>query len=403
MRHPLFALAAAALFTVAPAARADWNAANDEANRQRMMNDMRATAAYNDRVNSEALNRSTGYSYGSTGGSGRGTSESGSGSGYAYQPYVYKPSGPKSIVATYEFKVYVRETEAQTLARLQSEAEGGNAQSQYNLGRVYYTGYGVPVSLELARRWFCQAAAGDHPPAAAQCAAMMYNGQAGPVDKAGALAMLRDASGKGEPYAMALFGFFAIDEANARRDSSPQPEAIAYLQKAADKGQAIAQGTLGSIIYFYGTFGARQDVPRAVGYLRQCAAQSLPTCMSLMGMILVSGQNGVAKDPGQGVRLLKAAAAAGQADAAGALAMVMSGDGFGMRDDDAAVIYAQQAAKGGDVQAQVLLAKLYYFGQGTPKDLVQAARWFRAAAAQGNAEAADALKEADVAEAARSL
>lgn len=393
-----------ALLALAPVARADWNAANDEANRQRMMNDMRASAARNDQLNNDALNRSNAYSPSSSGSSGRGTSGgSSSGRGYSYQPYVYKPSGPRSVVATYEFTVYIQESEAETIARLQREAQAGNAQSQYNLGRIYYTGYGVAIDLVQARRWFCQAAASDHPPAASQCGAMMYNGQGGPADTVAAMAMIRDAAKKEEAYGEALYGFFTIAEANARHDDGPQPEAIAYLEKAAAKGQAIAQGTLGSIVYFYGLYGAPQDVPRAVGYLRQCSAQQLRMCMGMMGMMMVSGQNGVAKDMTEGVRLLKAAAAAGQADAAGALAMLYSGDAFGMRDDKAAFAYAQQAAAGGDVAGQVLLAKLYYFGQGTPKDLVQSARWFRAAAAQGDAESAAALLEPDIAEAAKSL
>lgn len=389
---------------LAPAAHADWNAANDEANRQRMMNDMRATARDNDRRNTDALNRSTGYSYGNSGTSGRGTSGGSSDSGYSYQPYTYKPAGPRSIVATYEFTVFVKETEAQTIARLQSEARAGNAQSQYNLGRIYYTGYGgVAVDLNQARQWFCQAAGSDHPPAASQCAAMMYNGQGGPADMVAALVMMHDAAVKDEAYGQALYGFFTIAEANARRDASPQPEAIAFLEKAAGKGQAIAQGTLGSIVYFYGSFGATQDVSRAIGYLRQCSAQKLGLCMSMMGMMMLNGQNGVAKDLPEGVRLLKAAATGGDAGAAGALAMVMCGDAFGMRDDKAAFAYARQAAMGGDVQGQVLLAKLYYFGQGTSRDLIEAARWFKAAAAQGDAESTEALKEADVAEAAKSI
>jgi len=385
-------------------AHAEWNAANDEANRQRMMNDMRANDAANDRRNFESQQRSN-SSYTSSTNSGSSYSGSSSSSSYEYKPYQYIPEGPHSVVATYEFTVHVQETEAETVARIRKEAADGNAQSQYDLGRIYYTGYaGVPYDLTEARKWFCTAAEQDHPPAKAQCAAMLDNGQGGPQDKAQAMAYARDAAEKGEPYGMALYGFYVVRDASAAGDlDTPQPEAIAYLEKAADQGQLVAQATLGTIVYFYGTHGATQDVPRAVGYIRQGAAQNDPLCLSMMGMMLVSGQNGVERDLPEGVRMLKAAAAAGKADAAGVLAMLMSGDAFGMQDNDAAFAYATQAARGGDVMGEVLLAKFYYFGQGTEKNLVESARWFRAAADQGNQEASDALNEPDLAEAAKQL
>ncbi len=306
-------------------------------------------------------------------------------------------------MATYYFTVHRQETEAQTIARLNTEAAAGNGQSQFDLGRVYYTGYSVPADLTLARKWFCEAARQDHPIAKSQCAGMMYNGQGGPVDEASAMALLKDSAAKSEPYGMALYGFFTIAESARRNVDEAQPEAIAYLVRAADSGEMIAQATLGTVVFFYGTHGATQDVPRAVGYIRQAAAQNDPMSMDMLGMMLVSGRNGVEKDVPGGLRLLKAAASAGKADAAAVLAILMSNDDLGVRDDAAAFAYARQAAKDGDRQGQVVLAKFYYFGQGTQKNLIEAARWFSAAAAQGDAESIEALKEPDIAQAATQL
>lgn len=400
-KSSLYALLVACI--VAPlVAHAEWNAANDEANRQRMMSDMRSNAAAADRRSFEAQQRSNSY----TSSTNRGSSSSGSSSsgGSSYTPYEYKAEGPHSVVATYYFTVRVQETEAQTIARLKTEAVTGNAQSQFDLGRVYYTGYSVPADLSLARKWFCEAARQDHPIAKSQCAGMMYNGQGGPVEEAPAMLLLKDSAAKSEPYGMALYGFFTIAE-SARRGNvdEAQPEAIAYLVRAADSGEMIAQATLGTVVFFYGTHGATQDVPRAIGYIRQAAAQNDPTSMDMLGMMLVSGRNGVEKNVPEGLRLLKAAAAAGKADAAGILAILLSNDDMGVRDDAAAFAYAGQAAKGGDRQGQVVLAKFYYFGQGTEKNLIEAARWFSAAAAQGDPESIDALKEPDLAQAATQL
>ena len=384
-------------------AHAEWNAANDEANRQRMMNDMRASAAATDRRNFESQTANSGYTSRTNSGApvGGGASDGG---GYQYTPYEYKPEGPHSVVATYYFTVHVKESEAETLTRLKTEAAGGNAQSQFDLGRIYYTGYGMATDNTQARKWFCEAARQDHPIAKSQCAGMMYNGQGGSADTAQAMELLKEAAEKGDPYGQALYGFFTISEATHKGNiDAPLPDAVAYLVKAADQGQLVAQATLGTVVYFYGTNGATQDVPKAVNYIRMAAAQNEPLSMDMLGMMYVSGANGVERNPTEGVRLLKAAAAAGKADAAGILAILIGADDFGMRDDAAAFAYAQQAARGGDKQGQVVLAKFYYFGQGTNKDLIEAARWFTAAAAQGDSESMDALKEADLAEAAKQL
>ena len=50
------------------------------------------------------------------------------------------------------------------------------------------------------------------------------------------------------------------------------------------------------------------------------------------------------------------------------------------------------AAKAGDAAAQYNLGVCYYNGDGVPKDLTQAAYWFRKSAEQGDADAADEQK-----------
>ena len=44
-----------------------------------------------------------------------------------------------------------------------------------------------------------------------------------------------------------------------------------------------------------------------------------------------------------------------------------------------------------DIEAQVALGSLYYFGNGVPKDSAEAFRWFRKAADQGHSDAQNVL------------
>lgn len=110
-------LATLALGT-APAA-AEWNAANDEANRQRMMASMRDTSAANDRRNADAAFRS-GLSRQSSSPSASPSSGSSSESSYRNGPAAgpARDAGPQSVVATRRFIVQVRETIPQTIARI---------------------------------------------------------------------------------------------------------------------------------------------------------------------------------------------------------------------------------------------------------------------------------------------
>jgi len=46
---------------------------------------------------------------------------------------------------------------AQTAEELRTRAEAGDANAQYDLGRMYLRGSGVPQSPKEAERWFCLA------------------------------------------------------------------------------------------------------------------------------------------------------------------------------------------------------------------------------------------------------
>jgi TPR repeat protein len=62
------------------------------------------------------------------------------------------------------------------------------------------------------------------------------------------------------------------------------------------------------------------------------------------------------------------------------------------RDDAAAAAWFARAAARGYVDSAFDLAVLYEKGQGVPQDARQALRWYRAAAAAGDAQAARRAK-----------
>lgn len=330
------------------------------------------------------------------------------------------------------------ETEAQTIARIEQEAKAGNAQSQFNMGRIYYTGYGVAQDDAKARDWFCTAAKQDHPIAKSQCASMLYYGQGGPEDKTLAMRYLKDAAEKGDPYGEALYGLFTYQEGLRAGIMAADAQTIAYLVDAADHGETVAQATLGSIIFVR---GSAQDLPRAVKYLRMCDAKGIAVCTGTLGSLVFYGAGGLDKDEAAGVAMLRSAADAGHNASCGVLANIYNDDNGPYPDTGLALHYAQLgsagdnpdaasefllglytylgvgieknvdegrriirlAAEDGDPQGQYYIGVMYYNGEGVEKDLVEAARWWKLAAAQGVPIAIEKLQLPEMIEAASHL
>ncbi|MES3023266.1 MAG: hypothetical protein V4857_17015 [Pseudomonadota bacterium] len=384
-------------------AHAEWNAANDEANRQRMMNSMRASAAAADRRNTESLDRQRVANERSASNRANAnankpgtTSRDTSAPGYQSSGVG---SGPSSVVDSYEYTVHVKETEAETIARITREAQAGDKQSQFNLARIHYTGYGVKRDDAAARRWFGEAAAKGHAPAQAQYAAMLYNGQGGPADEAAGIAQARKAAASGDPYGKTLSGFYTIVELGAKPDADLR-EAVAQLEAGAAAGELLAQATLGRIVYFMGV-GAPRDLERAAHYLK--LAKDEPGALSDLARMTMLGAGGIAKDEAAAVQMIKSGAERGGREAQGMYALLLIQGKYVPKSLEESARYARMAALGGDLDGQILYAKALYFGQGVPKNLVESARWFNTAAKRGNQEAIDAMANAEIKQAAASL
>lgn len=370
------------LVLATPGVKADPNDA--EYNRLRNNESMRDQAYY-DRINSPSSNSSSGSS-----------SSPGFGA-----PYEWKPHNG-TVVATYVFKTWVRETPTQVVSRLRREAAAGNMQSQFDLGRVLFGGYqDVPVDLPAARQLFIDAAKQGHPPAMTQAGAMLYWGQGGPVDKDAATAWVKQSAEQGDSYGQALYGLWSLVAARAQSNDAPAPEALSMLRKAASHGEMLAQRALFAV-YFYGANGATQDLSRAFTYAKMAAVQGDAQSMSDVATCMMMGY-GVEKNEAGAVQYLKRSAELGNTGAQVNYSVMLTQGRLVPRDLAAGAKFSRLAADKGDVNGQVLLAKSYYFGEGVDKNLTESARWFRKAAAQGSKEAADALAEPAMVEAAGRL
>jgi TPR repeat protein len=370
-------------------AHADWNQANDEANRQRMMAEMRANAAAADRANEQSQRRQQ-QDFENRSRSSGGSSSSGSGSSGGsggYTPYGYHATGPASVVETYSFKIYRQETEAQTFARISKEAAAGQAQSQFNLARIYYAGYGANARDDVqARKWFGAAANQGHIPAEAQYGAMLYNGRGGPADPASGLEHLKHAADKGEHYAEALYGFYTLSAAAKVDPDRPQPAGVALLERAADAGEVVAQNALGRVVYLLGV-GAPHDRVKAIKYLKLAAAQNDPSSMYDLGQHYAGG-SGVETDPPKGIDLIRRSADMGYGDAEafyGFYGLVQGRFGVA-KNDKAGADLLRRADQYGSADGTYYLALLTVEGRGVPRDPPAALALLKRSADRGSAD-----------------
>jgi TPR repeat protein len=390
-RLRLSALAtAAALFGLVPAiAHADWNQANDEANRQRMMSEMRANAAANDRANEASMRRQQqdfeNRSRASSGGGGSSNSSGSSAGGYSSPSY--HDSGPASVVETYTFKIRKQETEGQTVARISREAEAGQVQSEFNLARIYYAGYGgIARDDALARKWFGAATKQGHVPAEAQYGAMVYNGRGGPADTADGLAHLKHAAENGEHYAEALYGFFALDDLSKVDPTVLHPELVAMLERAAEAGELVAQIYLSQVVYQDGV-GTPADGSKALKFLRLGVAQDDTSSIFILGKRYLIGF-GVEKDQAKGLELVKRCLDRGYGDAEALYGFFgyVRGDLGVPKNLDMGLKLLRQATEKGSGDGAYYLGMMTEEGHGVAKDASAAAALYKRAADNGSAE-----------------
>lgn len=140
------------------------------------------------------------------------------------------------------------------------------------------------------------------------------------------------------------------------------------LLRMAREGSADAQAALGAM--YYDGDGFPQDTKKAVEWLEKAVKGGSAEGKALLGVLLVFEEE--VADPKKGVRLLREAASARDAEAwiAGVLARIFyEGEIYGVpRDLDECFRWAEKAAGGGDPDGTALLAMLYYFGEGTDED-----------------------------------
>lgn len=136
----------------------------------------------------------------------------------------------------------------------------------------------------------------------------------------------------------------------------------------------------------------KKDYTEAIKWLRKSAEQGNADAQYRLGFCYRCGY-GVSKDYTEVVKWYRKAAEQGNADAQYNLGFCYK-YGYGVSMDyTEAVKWYRKAAEQSNASAQCLLGFCYFYGNGVSEDYAEAVKWYRKAAAQGNKTAQDKLKK----------
>ena len=258
-------------------------------------------------------------------------------------------------------KNYQPENAAAAVRELKPLAEQGHADAQFNLGSLYYQGWGLPQDYKEAAKWFRKAAEQRHVYAQVTLGTIYAEGIQGVIeeDYPQALMWFIFAAAQGDMEAMEFRDVLAtrmtptqITEAQKMaREFKPEDayaKLLRELKTLAEQDDAAAQLRVG--LMYYNGQGVLQDYAEAMQWFRKSALQGNPFAQSNVAYMYEKGE-GVPQDYVEAAR------------------------------------WYRQAAEQGNAQAQFTLGYMYEKGLGMQQDEVRALMWFYLAAAQGDVKA----------------
>jgi TPR repeat protein len=261
------------------------------------------------------------------------------------------------------------ETALKLLAPL---ADQGNADAQFRLGVMYFSGAGVKEDDVQGAAWTWKAA--DQGSAAAKAWLLLacMGPTAGPEDKCEQVfAGVRTAAEHGDAKAQAQLGSLYLVGKGVAKDAA---QGVVWIRKAADQGDTDAQVQLG-LLYSSSFMGVPEDHAQSLAWYRKAADQGNMGAMAALAMNYEHGFDGAPKDDAQAAAWYLKAAEKGELLSQSALAK-MYDEGRGVPKDPAQALYwYRKLAERGDTDAQAKIGSAYALGKGVPQDYVQAYVW----------------------------
>ncbi len=287
-------------------------------------------------------------------------------------------------------RLFSQRNRQRALEWYRASAESGSAEGQFEMGRILRNGEGGQIRNEFeAVEWFRKAAEQGHAGALAEMGRYYLLGTAGVrKDEEKAIECFRRSADKGDWLGMMLLGI-AYQHGSGGLEADPERAEI-LLRRAAGHGGARGKYELAD--FLLDTVAEKRPgcIPEAISLLREAAEGKDTSALREYGRILLFGLHGVAADVARGMSCLREAANADDEQAKYLLARCLLGaeDVAVPRDGEEGISLLREAAFAGDIIAQTWLGDILMDGEyGQQADPVEAAKWYRKAAKQGDAYA----------------
>jgi TPR repeat protein len=226
---------------------------------------------------------------------------------------------------------------------LRLRAGGGDVRAQFQLGRAYLRGEGVPKNLPEAHTLLKSAAEAGHAEAQGAYGFILTRGLGVPLDEKAGFEWIKKSADAGVVSSQLNLGIMTLRGQGTEQDTAA---GLALIQRAAEQGHLDAEARLAEAYYF----GENGLVPRS-------SEKAAPWALKAADGGSAWAQNLVGN---------------------------MKEHGLGLsRDPAGAIAFFRKAAVQGDARAQANLGRLLHSGTDVVLNRVEAYYWLRASADQG--------------------
>lgn len=275
-----------------------------------------------------------------------------------------------------------RSQHAEAFALWMEAARHGDAASLHKVGVCYSTGRGVAVDSAAAWGYWCAAAAQGHAGAITSMAHCHRAGVHGiQANEEEALRLFRKAADMGGVEAQKEMG----DAHFKGTCGLPQDIAAALMwyRSAALGGNVNAQLAIAN--YYEEAIGGARDPAAAASFYGMAVKQGDAEAAYCLALMLEAG-DGVPCDEDESVRLFRVAAVRNHRGAQWELAQAYEEGRGGLRVNMDAAMYWYRRAAREDCDARLRLGQLLEGREGVEPNVLEAARWYCAAAEDSSLE-----------------
>jgi hypothetical protein len=178
-----------------------------------------------------------------------------------------------------------RAEQAEPIEKLKARAEAGDAAAQFQLGRAYYRGTGMPKDEKTALAWIEKSASQGNIDAITSVGFFHAQGIGVEKSEAKAVEWFRKGAEEGSAICKLNLGLLL------RQGDTIQPssdESLRLMHEAAEAGSVEAQSYLGQL-YFMGDRYLKPDYAKAKPYALRAAEAGDPAAQNIMGILSRDG------------------------------------------------------------------------------------------------------------------